>query len=83
MAYNLRLYSEFTDYEGDTWRVNIYQDSYGGASSSFTLGADGFILSYEGDNQSRYQPIIGSSMEIPFTETTAAHTKCWSGGPRR
>ena len=74
MAYNLRLYSEFTDYEGDTWRVNIYQDSYGGSSSSFTLGADGFILSYEGDNQSRYQPIIGSSVEIPFTETTAAHT---------
>jgi hypothetical protein len=74
MAYNLRLYSEFTDYEGDTWRVNIYQDSYGGSSSSFTLGADGFILTYEGDNQSRYQPIIGSSVEIPFTETTSAHT---------
>jgi hypothetical protein len=74
MAYNLRLYSEFTDHEGDTWRVNIYQDSYGGSSSSFILGADGFILSYEGDNQSRYQPIIGSSVEIPFTETTSAHT---------
>ena len=74
MAYNLRLYSEFTDYEGDTWRINIYQDNYGGASASFTLGADGFVLRYEGDNQSRYQPIIGSSLEIPFTETAAAHT---------
>lgn len=74
MAYNLRLYSEFTDYEGDTWRINIYQDNYGGASAIFTLGSEGFILRYEGDNQSRYQPIIGSSLEIPFTETAAAHT---------
>ena len=74
MAYNLRLYSEFTDYEGDTWRINIYQDNYGGSSSAFVLGADGFVLRYEGDNQSRYQPIIGSSVEIPFTETLSAHT---------
>ena len=74
MAYNLRLYSEFQDYEGATWRINIYQNNYGGATAAFTVGSDGFVLRYEGDNQSRYQPIIGSSLEIPFNEEVTAHT---------
>jgi len=74
MAYNLRLYSEFLDQDGNGWRVNIYQDGYIGSTYTFNLGGEGFVLSYEGDNQSRYQPIIGSSVDIPFTETTSDHS---------
>lgn len=74
MAYNLRLYSEFLDQDGNGWRVNIYQDGYLGSTYTFNLGGEGFTLSYEGDNQSRHQPIIGSSVSIPFTETTSDHS---------
>ena len=60
----LRFYGEFQDDKGDTWRVNLHDTAYNGTAYENNLGADGFTLSYSGDNENRYQGIIGSSVNF-------------------
>ena len=38
--------------------------NYNGTAYEIKLGAEGFDLSYSGDNEDRYQPIIGSSVQF-------------------
>ena len=58
--------SEFTDEKGTTWKVNIVDGSIstGDLNYAFTLGPDGFRLSYDYDNFDRCKPILGSKLEI-------------------
>lgn len=58
--------SEFTDEKGTTWKVNIVDGSIstGDLNYAFTLGPDGFRLSYDYDNFDRCKPILGSKVEI-------------------
>jgi hypothetical protein len=74
MADPIRLFAEFTDDQGDDWRVNIHDADYTGSEIEFNLGADGFVLRYSGNNEDRYQPIIGSEVTFTLTETTSDHT---------
>ena len=60
----LRFFGEFQDDKGDTWRVNLHDTAYNGTAYENNLGADGFTLSYSGDNENRYQGIIGSSVNF-------------------
>jgi hypothetical protein len=64
----IRLYAEFTDDCGVDWKLNIHDSSYGGSATEFVLGPAGFVLSYEGSNENRYQPIIPSSVEFTLVE---------------
>lgn len=57
-----RFYGEFADDQGDEWRINIYDDEYTGATSSVTLGANGFVISYEGNQSDPFQRIIPSKV---------------------
>ena len=58
--------SEFTDEKGTTWKVKIVDGSIstGDLNYAFTLGPDGFRLSYDYDNFDRCKPILGSKVEI-------------------
>ena len=58
----LRFYGDFTNDNGDTFRVGIHDSSYAAAPVEVTLGVPGFTLTYEGDNQDQYQPIIPSRL---------------------
>jgi len=72
-----RLYGEFQDDKGDSWRVSIYDTnaSWNAANKEeFTLGSEGFVLSYSGNNEQQHQPIIGSSVEFTMYENDSAHT---------
>lgn len=60
----IRFYGEFKDEIGDAWRINIHDLNYNGTAYEIKLGAEGFDLSYSGDNEDRYQPIIGSSVQF-------------------
>ena len=60
----IRFYGEFKDEIGDAWRINIHDVDYNGTAYEIKLGAEGFELSYSGDNEDRYQPIIGSSVQF-------------------
>ena len=74
MADPIRLFAEFKDDQGDDWRVNIHDSDYVGSAYEFNLGADGFVLRYSGNNEDRYQPVIGSEVTFTLTETTTQHT---------
>ena len=72
-----RLYGEFQDDKGDSWRVSIYDTNAAWNAANkeeFTLGSEGFVLSYSGNNEQQHQPIIGSSVEFTLYENDSAHT---------
>jgi hypothetical protein len=73
MADPIRLFAEFSDDKGIDWRLNIHDTDYVGSAVEFNLGADGFVLRYSGNNEDRYQPIIGSEVTFTLTETLTAH----------
>ena len=73
MADAIRLFAEFTDDLGDDWRLNIHDSNYGASAVEFKLGADGFVLSYSGNNEDRHQSVIGSEITFTLTEENAAH----------
>jgi len=74
MADPIRLYSEFTDDLGGDWRVNIHDANFTGTTQTFVLGADGFVLRYSGNNEDRYQPVIGSEVTFTLMEENSVHT---------
>ena len=74
MADAIRLQAEFTDDLGNDWQVNIHDSDYFGSIVPFKLGADGFVLRYSGNNEDRYQPVIGSEVTFTLTEENSDHT---------
>jgi len=74
MADAIRLYSEFADDLGNVYRVNIHDANFTGTTQPFTLGADGFVLRYAGNNEDRHQPVIGSEVTFTLVEENAVHT---------
>jgi hypothetical protein len=73
-----RLYSEFTDDKGTDWRVSIYDTNVTwneANKASFVLGSEGFVISYNGNNEQAHQPIIGSSVEFTLYQNSADHTQ--------
>ena len=73
-----RLYSEFTDDKGTDWRVSIYDTNVTWNEANkepFVLGSEGFVISYNGNNEQAHQPIIGSSVEFTLYENNADHTQ--------
>lgn len=73
MADPIRLYAEFTDDLGTDWRLNIHDADFGGTAAEFKLGGDGFVLRYSGNNEDRYQPVIGSEVTFTLTEENSTH----------
>ena len=73
-----RLFGEFTDDVGDDWKVSIY-DTDGAWNQAnkteFTLGPEGFMLNYSGNNEQQFQPIIASTVEFTLFENVSAHTQ--------
>jgi len=74
MADPIRLFAEFKDDQNESWRVNIHDEDFTGSATEFTLGADGFVLRYSGDNENRYQPVIGSELTFSLVEQVSAET---------
>ena len=73
----LRFYGEFTDDQGDDWRINIYDDDYSSASSEVTLGAEGFVLSYDGNQDDMFQRIITSKVNFSAYERSSTAFETW------
>lgn len=69
----VRYRSDFTNLNGTYFRIDIHDVDYVGATiNEFTVGANGFELSYDGDTDNRMQHIIPSSVTIPmFVQSTA------------
>lgn len=70
----VRLRSDFTSMDGIGYRIDIIDTEFKGTLTEFTTGMDsndGFTLSYEGDNQERWNPIISSNVVINMAVETA------------
>lgn len=66
------FYGDFKNDTGVTYRVNIHDDDFTGTASEVTLGADGFTLSYEGDQSNPLQRVISSSVRISVSPNNAS-----------
>ena len=63
----LKHQARFTDINGDSWFVLIYDQDYGGVTLfEFALGPTGFELTWEGDVNDRSVAIIPSRCSIPM-----------------
>ena len=60
----VRFFTDFQNDVGVQYRINIYDNSHNTASSEVMAGTPGFVLSYEGNNQDQYQPIIPSKIDF-------------------
>ena len=59
----VKLYSEFKSDTGKYYKIEIHDEDYSGSSPDvFTVGSDGFTLSYRGNENVIYSSIIGSSV---------------------
>jgi hypothetical protein len=70
----VRLRAEFSDILGEVWQLNIHDSNYSGSVVSFNVGGDAYQLRYEGNNEDRHQPVIGSSLEFSIIENSASIT---------
>ena len=62
---NPKFFAEFADEAGEEWLINIIDTTFtGGPPSELKLASDGFTLKYNGNNQDKFQPIIGSSVSF-------------------
>ena len=62
---NPKFFAEFADEAGEEWKINIIDTTFtGGPPSELSLASDGFTLKYNGNNQDKFQPIIGSSVSF-------------------
>ena len=70
----IRFRSDFTSMDGVGWRIDIIDTEFSGSITEFTTGMDsndGFTLSYEGENQERWNPIISSNVVVNMAVETA------------
>lgn len=71
MAYGLKYISEVRSRSGQDWRIGIYKKSHAAGSTALTLyGADGFVLSYNGEGDEIHEPIKASDLKFAVTGTT-------------
>jgi hypothetical protein len=70
MSYTIAT-SEFTDLKNTDWKVKIVSvPDPGVGSSPFSLGPDGFSLTYDFDEYDRCKPIVGSRVQITLYHPT-------------
>ena len=67
----VRLRAEFSDILGEEWQLNIHDADYAGSIVDFNVGGDAYVLRYEGNNEDRHQPVIGSTLEFSIVENSA------------
>ena len=60
----VRFYADFQNDVGIQYRINIYDNSFSEAATEVTAATPGFTLSYEGNNQEQYQPILPSKIDF-------------------
>lgn len=66
MAGVLRLASTGTSYNGEDFRVEIWDKNWTGGGSAFKMGASGPIISYDTDGDKKFSKIITSKFKFSF-----------------
>jgi len=73
---NPKLFSEFRSSHGNFYLIEIWDDEYTGADpDQFDVTGDGFQLTYSGQTDDIYSPIIGSSVSFGmYVQDSATNT---------
>jgi hypothetical protein len=61
-----RNFCEFKDYNGRDWLIEIYDEGFTGDAVALSLGAEGFVLSWDGATDTTHDTIVGSSCSVPL-----------------
>lgn len=61
---NVRYYTEFRTLRGDFYLLEIWDTSFTGTESRVYCDGDGFRLTHDGETDTLYSPIIGSSVNF-------------------
>lgn len=70
MSYNLKYWNEFKNYFDETIRIEILGRDFAGSSTEIKTGETPLVISYPGDDQKIFNPILGSQAKIQlFSET--------------
>ena len=68
-----KLFSEFQSSNGKYYKIEIWDEDYSGTSpDEFNVAGDGFQLTYSGQTDNIYSPIIGSSVSFGMYVQDAA-----------
>ena len=63
----VKYYSDFSDDDGHDWHIVIADSTYSGTNPlNFTVGSDGFALSYDGKDTDRSATIQPSTVEFSY-----------------
>jgi len=68
----IRLQGEFRTLKDDQYQVQIIDNAYNGAVNTINLGGDGFTLTHDGEVDTVYSPIIGSSVSVGIYNDSSA-----------
>ena len=68
----VRLQGEFRTLRDDQYQVQIIDSTYTGAVTNINLSGDGFTLTHDGEADTVYSPIVGSSVEVGIYNDSAA-----------
>jgi len=60
----IRLQSEFRTLNDDQYRIKIIDSAYLGNAYDVNVGGDGFTLTHDGQTDTVYSPIVGSSVSL-------------------
>lgn len=67
-----RLYSDFTDNQGQAWTLEIHDADYTGAAAHFTSTRNGFQLEWSSPADETHPTLLPSSLRVEIVRTSAA-----------
>lgn len=59
--------------KGNVDVIEIHDDTYSGAVTTFTTGPDGYRLRLEGSSQNRYQPVTATTLSFDMVVQNSTH----------
>lgn len=68
-----RFYSDLINLRNETFTIEVWDTDFVGAASTFNPGADGFSLSYKGDNNERTGTVLATECAVQFRLETTDH----------
>lgn len=66
-----RFTATHKDISGDSFTVDIYDSSFAGVATAFTLAPGGYTLAYSGQSQERHNPFLGCQCTVVVAITDA------------
>ena len=68
-----RIYAEFKSDQNNDYVVEIYDTDWAGSSNSVSIGPGGFQITWDGQTDEIYSPIIGSSLSFGLYDKGETH----------